>query len=137
MGQKQKNELNGQTQNKAQSRHDGQVNDFFGFGMNQKGNVIIFILIGFLVLALIPVLITSLFEPAKLIMQVVMIFDIYTTVRGYMGPGNLTIMISGILIYFMVFKWFEIFLSLYILQVLLGLGFMSVVVWGVGRTMGG
>ena len=103
--------------------------------MNERGNVIVLVLIGFLIIAILPVIITSLFEPAKWIMQVIMIFAIWTTVRGYLGPGNLTVLVSGILIYFMVFKWFEIFLSLYILQVLLGLGFMSVVVWGIGRTM--
>ena len=105
--------------------------------MNEKGNIVLILVVGILVLALIPVIITSLFAPAKLIMQVIMIFVIYTTVRGYMGPGNITIMISAVLIYFMVFKWFEVFLSLYVLQLLLGLGFISAVMWGVGRTFGG
>ncbi|VVC00146.1 Uncharacterised protein [uncultured archaeon] len=105
--------------------------------MDEKGHIIVLILIGFLVIALIPVLITSLFEPAKLLMQVILIFVIYTTVRGYLGPGNLSLIVSGVLIYLMVFKWFEIFLSLYILQLLLGFGFMSAVVWGIGTTMRG
>ena len=100
--------------------------------MNQRGHVILLILLGFLVLGLIPVLITSVFWPAKILMQIIMIFVLYTTVRGYLGPGNLSLIVSALLIYFMVFKWFEIFLSLYILQLLLGLGFMSTVVWGIG-----
>ncbi len=103
--------------------------------MNQRGHIIIFILLGFLVLALLPVLITSLFWPAKILMQIIMIFVLYTTERGFLGPGNLSLIISAVLIYFMVFKWFEIFLSLYILQLLLGLGFMSMMVWGIGTVM--
>lgn len=100
--------------------------------MNEKGNVILFIIIGFIVLALIPVVITSFFWQAKLLMQIVLIFVIYTTVRGFLGSGPLVLIVSAVLIYFMVFKYFEIFLSLYILQTLLGLGFMSTIVWGIG-----
>ncbi len=103
--------------------------------MNGRGHIIVFILIGFVVLALLPVLITTLFWPAKVLMQIIMIFVLYTTVRGFLGPGNLSLIVSAVLIYFMVFKWFEIFLSLYILQLLLGLGFLSTIVWGIGTTM--
>ncbi|HZX34199.1 MAG TPA: hypothetical protein VFF09_02345 [archaeon] len=105
------------------------------FGMNEKGNILFIIIGAFLVLALIPVLITTFFWPAKILMQIIMIFVVYTTVRGLMGSGNLTIIISAILIYFMVFKWFEVFLSLYILQLLLGLQFLSVVIWGIGTNL--
>ncbi|MCR4334966.1 MAG: hypothetical protein NUV57_00325, partial [archaeon] len=103
--------------------------------MNQKGHIIFLILGAFLILALIPILITSFFWPAKILMQIIMIFVLYTTVRGFLGSGTLTLLVSAILIYFMVFKWFELFLALYILQVLLGLQFMSVIIWGVGTTM--
>jgi len=105
------------------------------FGMNEKGNILFIIIGAFVVLALIPVLITTFFWPAKILMQIIMIFVVYTTVRGLMGSGNLTIIISAILIYFMVFKWFEVFLSLYILQLLLGLQFLSVVIWGIGTNL--
>ena len=72
--------------------------------MNQKGHIIIFIIIGFLVLALLPVLIQWAFWPARILMQIVMIFVLYTTVRGYLGPGNLSLIVSAMLIYFMVFN---------------------------------
>ncbi|HIH10416.1 MAG TPA: hypothetical protein HA254_07170 [Candidatus Diapherotrites archaeon] len=103
--------------------------------IGQKGHIIFLIIGAFIILAILPVILTTFFWPAKIIMQVVMIFTLYTTVRGLMGSGNLTIMISAILIYFMVFKYFEIFLSLYVLQLLLGLQFLSVIIWGVGTTM--
>ncbi len=105
--------------------------------MNERGHIILIIIGAFIVLAILPVLITSFFWPARIIMQIIMIFTIYTTVRGMMGSGNLTLIISAVLIYFMVFKYFEIFLSLYILQLLLGLQFLSVIIWGVGTTMRG
>ena len=103
--------------------------------IGRKGHIIIIILIAFVVLAFLPVLITSVFWPAKVLMQVIMIFTIYTTVRGLLGSGTLTLIVSAILIYFMVFKYFEVFLSLYILQLLLGLQFLSVVIWGLGTTL--
>jgi hypothetical protein len=103
--------------------------------MNQKGNILLLIILGLIILALIPVLITSLFWEAKILMQLIMIFIIYTTVRGFLGSGPLVIVVSAVLIYFMVFKYFELFLSLYILQTLLGLGFISTVIWGIGTTM--
>ncbi len=107
-----------------------------GFGgMGQGGHIILIILAAFVVLAIIPVVVTSLFWPAKIIMQVIMIFTLYTTVRGFLGSGTLVLIVSAILIYFMVFKYFEIFLSLYILQLLLGLQFLSVIIWGLGTTM--
>ncbi|HLC92101.1 MAG TPA: hypothetical protein VJH23_00135 [archaeon] len=103
--------------------------------MNQKGHIILIIIAAFIVLAIIPVVITSVFWPAKILMQIIMIFTLYTTVRGFLGSGTPTLVISAILIYFMVFKYFEIFLSLYILQLLLGLQFLSVIIWGLGTTM--
>jgi len=103
--------------------------------MNEKGHIILLILAGFLILAIIPILITSFFWPAKILMQIIMIFVLYTTVRGFLGTGTLTLIVSAVLIYFMVFKWFELFLALYVLQLLLGLQFLSVLIWGIGTTM--
>ena len=103
--------------------------------MDSKGHIILIVLLGFLVLAILPVIVTSLFWPARILMQIIMIFTLYTTVRGMLGSGTLTLIVSAILIYFMVFKYFEIFLGLYILQVLLGLQFLSVIIWGLGTTM--
>jgi len=105
--------------------------------MNESGHIIFLILGAFLILALIPILITSFFWPAKILMQIILIFILYTTVRGFLGDGTITLIISAVLIYFMVFKYFELFLALYILQTLLGLQFLSVIIWGVGTTMRG
>ncbi len=103
--------------------------------MNEKGNILFLIFGAFLILAIIPVILTSVFWPARILMQIILIFTLYTTVRGFLGSGTITLIVSAILIYFMVFKWFEIFLSLYILQLLLGLQFLSVIIWGIGTNM--
>jgi len=98
----------------------------------QKGNVLIFIIIGILIILILPPIIMHVFPMAGLVFQVMMIFIIYSTVRGYMGEGPLTIIISGILIYFLVFKYRDITASLWVFQLLLGIQFISVLVWGIG-----
>ncbi|MCR4368349.1 MAG: hypothetical protein NUV67_00405 [archaeon] len=103
--------------------------------MDSKGHILLIIVGAFIVIALIPILISVFFWQAKIIMQILMIFVLYTTVRGFLGAGNLTLIVSAVLIYFMVFKWFELFLGLYILQILLGLQFLSVIIWGIGTNM--
>ena len=103
--------------------------------MSQSGHIVILIILGFIVIALIPIVITSFVWEAKVIMQIIMIFVIYTSIRGFLGSGPLVLIVSAILIYLMVFKWFEIFLGLYILQTLLGLGFISAIIWGIGTNL--
>ncbi|GEM_PF-1466419 len=104
--------------------------------MNQKGHIILILLVAFVILAIIPVLLSAVFWQVKIVAQLIMVFVIYTTVRGFMGSGLPVILISAILIYFLVFKYFEIALSLYIFQILLSLQFLSIVIWGLGRTLG-
>ncbi len=103
----------------------------------EKGHILILILAGILLLAIIPVILSSLFWEVKIVAQIIMIFAIYMTARGFLGSGPLVLVVSAVLIYLMVFKWYEIFLSLYVLQTLLGLGFISTIVWGIGTQLRG
>jgi hypothetical protein len=68
-------------------------------------------------------------------MQVILIFAIYTTIRGFLGDGPLTLVFSAILIYLLAFKWFYITSTFYVFTFLMGLGFTSVIVWGIGTRM--
>jgi len=104
--------------------------------MNERGNVVILIVIGLLVVAILPPIIFYAFPPAALVFQLISIFIIYATVRGYLGPGVLTIAISAILIYYLVFKYFYLYSALFMFQLLLGMGFLSVIVWGIGTRLG-
>jgi hypothetical protein len=98
-------------------------------GMNANGNVVIFILLGFLVIAIIPPLLFALFPPIALLYQVAMVFIIYSMVKGYMGGGAIGVIITAILAYFLVFKYRDIYAVLFIFQLLLGMGVLSLVIW--------
>jgi hypothetical protein len=100
--------------------------------VNQKGNLLLLILLGFLFVALIVPIVMKIFWPADIIFRIILIFFIFSIVRGFLGSGVLTLIISGILIYLMVFKWGYIFASLYVMYLLLGIGALSVIVWGIG-----
>lgn len=100
--------------------------------MNEKGNVLIFIFLGFIAIALLPPIIMHFVPAAGLLFQILMIFIIYSTVRGYLGQGKMSVIISAVLIYFLVFKYRDITASLWVFQLLLGIQFISVIVWGIG-----
>lgn len=98
--------------------------------MNEKGNmliVIVFLLIGIVVL--LPLLM-AVFPPLDIIVRIILVFSIFMTVRNFLGNGVLTIIISGILIYFLVIKWWWIGASGWMAITLASLGVFGVVVWG-------
>lgn len=103
--------------------------------LNEKGNIIVFIFIGFIIIALLPPIIMHFVPAAGLLFQILMIFIIYSTVRGYMGQGKMSIVVSAILIYFLVFKYRDITASLWVFQLMLGIQFISVIVWGIGTRL--
>ena len=103
--------------------------------MDNKGNIILIILAAILGIMLLPPLVMAIWPPAKLLFQIMMIFMIYSIVRGYLGAGPLTIIISGILIWIMVFKYTAILASLWAFQMLLGVQFFSIIIWGVGTQL--
>lgn len=100
--------------------------------MNQKGNLIIFVLIGFIALALLPIVVFYLFPIAGILFQILAIFMIYATVRGYLGNNIISIIVSAIFIYFLVFKYRDLFASVWFVATLLMFGFGSVIMWGIG-----
>lgn len=103
--------------------------------MDNKGNIILIIIAAIIGIMLLPPLVMAIWPPAKLLFQIMMIFMIYSLVRGYLGAGPLTIIISGILIWIMVFKYTAILASLWVFQMLLGVQFFSIIIWGVGTQL--
>lgn len=97
--------------------------------------MVLFIIAGILAIALLVPLVMYLYKPADIVFKLILIFTIFMTVRSFLGTGTLTLIISGILIWFMVFKYGYIFSSLYVLYTLLGIGFLSVIIWGFGTRM--
>jgi hypothetical protein len=100
--------------------------------MNQNGNLIIFVAIGFLVILILPFVVFQFFPVVRIIFQILAVFMIYATVRGYLGNNIVSIIVSAIFIYFLVFKYADIFASVWFLATLLTFGFGSVVMWGIG-----
>ena len=95
----------------------------------QQGNVVIFIILAFLGISILPPLIFAIFPPVALLYQLAMIFIIYSMVKGYMGGGAIGVIITAILVYFLVFKYRDIYAVLFIFQMLLGMGALSLVIW--------
>ncbi len=104
--------------------------------MNSKGNLVVIILLAFVLLALIPPIIMILFPIADIILRIILALLIFVTIKGYIGDGPLSLVVSGILIYFLVIKWAYFTVTAYIfLYFLLSFSFLSVVIWGIGMNM--
>ncbi|HPM86151.1 MAG: hypothetical protein WC108_02900 [Bacteroidales bacterium] len=100
------------------------------FLMNEKGNFI-FIALGLMigVVVLLPVLMYA-FEPIDIIIKIFLVFMIFQTVRGFLGNGTMTLLVSGILIYFLVIKWWWIGASGWLIITLFTFGAFSIITWG-------
>jgi len=104
--------------------------------MNEQGNMLVFIFIAFLGLLLLPPIIMKLFPAADIIMRIILILTIFMTVRGYLGSGILSLVISGVLIYFLVIKWAYFTASLYVFfYFIMTFAITSVVIWGIGMNL--
>ena len=98
--------------------------------MNQKGNFILIaigIMIGIIILLPISM---YLFQPIDIIVKIMLIFVIFSTVKGYLGNGVLTLIISGILIYFLVIKWWWVGATGFFAITLASFGLFSIITWG-------
>ncbi len=103
--------------------------------MNNTGNLLLIILLGIIVVTFALPVAMYMFKPLDLIVRVILIFVIVTTVRGYLGNGIVMLIVSGILIYFLVFKWWWLASSSWLFLTLLSIGFFGVIVWGLGTTL--
>ena len=64
--------------------------------MNQKGNVLLFIILGLICLAVAIPIIMWTFPYADILMRIILVFLIFTIVKGYLGDGTQTLVISAI-----------------------------------------
>ncbi len=102
--------------------------------MNQQGKqLVLMILAAFVIIAILPPAIMIVFPIADLLMRLILVVIIFTYVRGLLGSTTLSIIIAGVLIYFIVIKHPYISTSIYIVFfVLLMFQFFSVIIWGIG-----
>src|SRR3989338_8595760 len=103
--------------------------------MNERGAIplIIFLVLAF-VLAL-PAIIMELFPIVKLLFQVMMAFLLYAIVRTYLGSSPLTLIITAILVYVLVFKYTYITSAAWIFQTILMFAGFSVMIWVLGLSL--
>jgi len=99
-------------------------------------NIFLLILVALLVVIALPVIVMWFVPMADLIVRIILVFLIFTTVRGYLGAGIPSIVVSGVLIYFLVIKWAYFTAAAYIaLYFLLSLQVFSIIIFGIGMGM--
>lgn len=99
-------------------------------------NIFLAIIVAVVVVVALPVLVMKFVPMADLIMRIILIFLIFTTVRGYLGAGIPSIAVSGVLIYFLVIKWAYFTAAAYIaVFFLLSLQVFSIIIFGIGMGM--
>lgn len=103
--------------------------------MNSKGNLILLIIIAIVGSVVVLPLLMTVFEPLNIIVRIILAFTIITTVRGYLGNGALTIIVSGILIYFLVIKWWWVASPVWLFIIFMSLNIFGMIVWGLGTTL--
>ena len=120
------------------NRMNGLVNGLMNGFLNEKGflNIFVIVVIALVAVVLLPVIVMKVFPIADLIIRIILVFLIFTTVRGYLGPGIPSILVSGVLIYFLVIKWAYFSAAAYIaLYFLLSLQVFSIIIFGIGMGM--
>ena len=107
------------------------------FGMNEKGAIplIVFLVVAFVLVLALPAIIMEAFPIVKLLFQVMMAFLLYAIVRSYLGSSPLTLIITAILVYVLVFKYTYITSAAWIFQTILMFAGFSVMIWVLGLSM--
>lgn len=85
-----------------------------------------------LVVLIIPIL-TYAFPILKYILMIIIGFVIFGMVAEAFGNNIITFIVVGILLYFLLIKYFYLSTSLFLLYFFLTYGFMSVIIWGTAR----
>ncbi len=107
------------------------------YKLDAKGiSVIVAIAIAFLLVIMAPIALMKLNELSKVLFQIIMVFVIIGYVRQMGLEGALMWIVSGILCYFIVYKYIYLFSSLYILMLLMGFGLTSSLMWGTATLRG-
>ncbi len=86
----------------------------------QKGNLIIGTILLIVALMLLPFTLKLIFPQLEWVYKVILIFGIYAFVTQMMqSNGTLTLLITSVLVYFMAFKYSDVFTSLWFITLIL------------------
>jgi hypothetical protein len=101
--------------------------------LNEQGNLILIIIVALVAIIALPALVMVAFPLVDIIMRLILVFLIFSTVRSYLGSNIFTILLSGILIYFLVIRYAYVTATLYVLLFfLLVFNVFSIVIFGIG-----
>lgn len=100
-----------------------------GFSFNNLGLIAKILFIFIAIILLVPLIIYY-YPIAKYIIMVIIAFFIFEIVARALGNNILTYVVTGVLLYFIIYKYFYLSTSVFLLYLLLSVGFTSVVIWG-------
>ena len=98
-------------------------------GLNARGNLLLYYLVILVALLLVSMLILYIIPEARIVMSIILAFSIYMTVRGSIGDGMPTIILTAILVYFLVFKYFFLASGFYLITIVLAYAGAGVITW--------
>ncbi len=99
------------------------------FLINQRGNLLLYYLLILAVMFVLAMLILWIVPESRIIMGLILAFSIFMTVRGSIGDGMPAILISALLIYFLVFKYFYVASGLFVVNMIIAYSGASIVSW--------
>lgn len=98
----------------------------------ERGQIGIMILV-FIVIMILPLILSGLFPIFDILIKFYFILIIFFFVRGILGSGMLTYVISGVLIYIFVIKLFPIFAVGYMLYLIASLMLSGIIIFGLQK----
>jgi uncharacterized membrane protein len=93
----------------------------------------ILLLLIFLVIMIVPLILGELFPVFKWILMLYFCVTIFMFVKGVLGGGILTFIVSGILIYIFVIQMYTFFVAGYMLYLVASLGLSGIIIFGLPR----
>ena len=89
------------------------------------------LIIVFAAIMMAPLLLGMWTDTIKLLIQGYLAVNIFMFVRGFIGPGVLCYALSGILIYIFIVRLYWLYTPAYMLYLVVGLGFSSILFFGI------
>jgi len=99
-----------------------------------RGRSLVWKILIIILLVILVIPITVYFFPiAKYVIMIIIGFIIFGMVGQAFGNNILTFIIVGILLYFLLVKYFYVTSAMFLIYFFLMYGFMSVIIWGTAR----
>ena len=91
------------------------------------------IIVAFVIIMILPLFLAEMFPIFKYTMLAFFCISIYTFVRNILGPGLLTYIISGVLIYILVIRLWQYFAMGWMLYALGIFGLTGIIIFGLQK----